>query len=722
MESSAVESGMERLTDVLLRHRRGVIAGWVVLCLVGAFFAAGLPGRIVSGGEAPDSSQSEVVARGLADSPLPSLFLTVRVPEGTSTAVQEEVTAAVAAAAGRVDGVTHVRPRPLAPPQRPEGERVTVLDVSTSGGTDGAIEVARDLKTTVPDTVADAVAVEVAVEVGGFGAYRAELTTESQQDLARAERFGIPIVLVVLLLTFGSLWAAGMPLAIALSALVMGLGSVGALAYVLPMSDFVTNAATMIGLALGVDYALFLVQRVRELAQDRPVDAAVREAMRTTGTAVLWSGVTVLLAEATLFLVDSRSIRSAAAGMVLVTLFAVLTSLVVAPVLISMLGERITRVRRRARSSAVGSRWERWARHVTRRAPVYLVAAVLVMVGLALPSAGLADKVNISGTSTLPAASSVRAAYEDAALRYGGPALSPALVLVPADAAAEVPDVVAAATGDRAVATAQPLPLPDGSTAVVVTGRFDPYSADAREMVQRLRAHPAVQGSGAAVGGETALSMDATDAMFSGLPKVGLALLVVVGILLLAALRSVFLPLKAVVLVVVSLGASLGALVLLATTPLGATLIGADGPHDIHPIVPITIVAITVALSTDYEVLLISRIAEVYRRTGDNRGAIVEGLRHTGSVINSAAVIMAAVFAGFALADLPPLKQLGVGLAIAVVLDATLVRGVLVPAAMAIMGRGNWWWPSRRSPVAQPASPPQLPEPGREVASAVAGS
>ncbi|MCW2740319.1 MAG: hypothetical protein JWR45_741, partial [Blastococcus sp.] len=259
---------------------------------------------------------------------------------------------------------------------------------------------------------------------------------------------------------------------------------------------------------------------------------------------------------------------------------------------------------------------------------------------------------------------------------------------------------------------AQPQPLPGGATAVVVTGRFDPYSAAARDMVDRLRADPAVSGSDAAVGGETALSMDATDAMFSGLPKVGLALLVVVGMLLLAALRSVFLPLKAVVLVVVSLGASLGALVLLATTPLGAALIGADGPHDIHPIVPITMVAITVALSTDYEVLLISRIAEVYRRTGNNRGAIIEGLRHTGSVINSAALIMAAVFAGFALADLPPLKQLGVGLAIAVVLDATLVRGVLVPAAMAIMGRGNWWWPTRRRALPGPVSPPvSQPEP-----------
>jgi len=200
------------------------------------------------------------------------------------------------------------------------------------------------------------------------------------------------------------------------------------------------------------------------------------------------------------------------------------------------------------------------------------------------------------------------------------------------------------------------------------------------------------------VGGETADSVDATQAMFNGLPEVGLALLVIIALLLLFALRSVFLPIKAVVLVVLSLGASLGSLLLLVTTRLGATLIGASGPQDIHPIVPITIIAITVALSTDYEVILISRIAEHYRRTGDNRGAVVSGIEHTGSVITSAAAIMIAVFAGFALAGLMPLKQLGVGLGLAVFLDATVVRGMLVPAAMAVMGRGNWWWPrySRR--------------------------
>ncbi len=679
-----VERAMGRLADVVLAHRRAVVAGWLALCLLGAVFAAGLPGRIVPGGEAPRSSQSEVVARALADAPLPSLFVTVEVAEGAGPAALERAAGEVARAVAEVPGVRGVQPLPDVPAATPRGERVAVLGIATGGGTDGATAVAHELAER-----SDELAVAGDVHVGGFGAYRDELTELSRTDLERAERAGLPIVFVVLLVTFGSVAAAALPLVIALSALVMGLGAVGAAAYVLPMSDFVTNAATMIGIALGVDYAMFLVQRVRALVREgSSVDGAVRTAVRTTGTAVLWSGVTVVAAEATLLLVDSRSIRSAAFGMVMVTVFAVLTALVVAPVVVSLLGERITRSRRPAPVDG-SPRWRRWAERMTRRGPLWLGLATVVMVALAVPAAGLQERVGISGASTLPADSGVRQAYDLAAARYGPAALSPVTVLLGLDD--DVDAAVTAVAADARVATVQPQPLPDGGTVLAVTSREGPYAASTEALVRDLRA-----GDGL-VGGETAASLDATDAMFAGLPKVGVVLLLVVGAVLLLALRSVVLPLKAVVLVVLSLGSSLGGLVLLSTTELGARLIGADGPTDIHPIVPVTIVAITVALSTDYEVMLISRMAEHHRATGDDRASIVTGVAHTGGVITSAAVIMVAVFLGFALADLPPLKQLGVGLGLAVVLDATLVRAVLVPASMAVMGRANWWWPGQAS-------------------------
>ena len=685
---------MERFTTVVLAHRRAVLVGWLLLCLIGGAFAAGLPGRIVSGGEAPASSASEVVARALAHSPLPSLFVAVQVPPDATASDQQRATASIADATSRVSGVTSVSPMPDIAPVEFAGSRVTVLNISTSGGTDGAVKAAHRLAR----SLAKAAPSGVAVHVGGFGAYRDELTVDSQRDLERAERIGLPIVLVVLLVTFGSLWAAGLPLLIALSALLMGLGGVGAASFFLPMSDFVTNSASMIGLALGVDYAMFLVQRVRELKRSGiSTDDAVRRAMVSTGTAVLWSGITVLLAEATLFLVDSRSIRSAAFGMVLVTLAAVGTALIVAPVLISLLGKRIAPSRTHAAESAASRGWRWWAHQVTGHAPLWLVAGAVLMLGLAVPSVKLHSSVNISGTSSLPAGSSVRSAYELAAQRYGAAALSPMIVLLPPGEQAHTTQVVQTVTADSSVARAVPVALADGETAIVVTATSGPYTPTARQLLDRLRhgsLHNELAGVRYQVGGETAASVDATNGMFAALPRVGVVLALVVALLLLFALRSVFLPLKAVLLVILSLGASLGSLLLLSTTKFGSHLIGASGPQDIHPIVPITVVAITVALSTDYEVILISRIAENFRRTGDNLGAVVDGIEHTGSVITSAAAIMVAVFSGFALADLAPLKQLGVGLGLAVLLDATVVRGVLVPAAMAVMGRRNWWWPA----------------------------
>jgi uncharacterized membrane protein YdfJ with MMPL/SSD domain len=691
-----MEHAMDRLTTVLLSHRRLVVAVWALLCVAGAVFAAGLPNRIVPGGEAPASSQSEVVARALAHGPLPALFIAVEVPPDASPSELAQATEQVATGAQKVTGVTGVSALPLTSPVQPDGARVSVLSVSASGGTDGAVKTAHAL-TKIENKIGPT---DATVRVGGFGAYRDELTVLSRSDLERAERVGIPIVFIVLLFTFGSIWAAGLPLAIALSALLMGLGAVGAASFFLPMSDFVTNAASMIGVALGVDYAMFLVQRVRELTHSgRTIDSAVRQAMRSTGTAVFWSGLTVLLAESTLLIVDSRSIRSAAFGMVMVTLSAVVTALVVAPVLISILGGRLAPARRHATESRASATWTRWAKHITGKAPVWLMASAVLLVALAIPSTKLHSSVNISGTSTLPANSSVRQAYDLGALRYGAAELSPITVLLPASERAAVTQMTEILQSDPQVAAVTSQSLQDGSVVFAVTSTASPYDPKARDLVNSLRhgaLHDELTGLTFQVGGETASSMDATRAMFDSLPRVLVVLLVVIGALLLFALRSVLLPLKAVALVVLSLGASLGTLVMLTTTTWGAHLIGASGPGDIHPIVPITIVAITVALSTDYEVILIGRIGENYRRSRDNRASIVSGVGHTGGVITSAAGIMIAVFLGFAIADLPPLKQLGVGLAIAVFIDATVVRGILVPSAMAVMGRANWWWPARR--------------------------
>jgi RND superfamily putative drug exporter len=333
---------------------------------------------------------------------------------------------------------------------------------------------------------------------------------------------------------------------------------------------------------------------------------------------------------------------------------------------------------------------------VTGRAPLWLAAGLLLLVALALPALHLSSSVNVQTTSSLPHNSSVRQAYDQVAAEFGPGASSPVLVVVDSAHASQVAHVVAA--DSREVAATSTRTIGDGRSLVVVTGKSAPYTPEARALVENLRSgslHRNLAGIDYQVGGETATSVDATGALFGSLPLITCLVLVLVAAVLVGALRSVLLPIKAVVLVVLSLVATLGSLVLLTTTDFGSKLLGLGGPTDIQPFVPVTVVAIVLALSTDYEVILISRIREEFQKSRDNTASVVEGLARTGPVISSAGATMIAIFGSFALADLPVLKQLGVALALSVLLDAVLVRAILVPASMKLLGgRWNWWRPS----------------------------
>ncbi|MGM1060527.1 MMPL family transporter [Saccharothrix sp. Mg75] len=708
---------MDRLTDFLFRNSKLVLVGWVLLAVVGGFFALGLEGRAVPGGEASGSSQAEAVARELGANGVPSLFVVVtgRPAEGGAAAL-EPITSAISA----TEGVREVAPLPLPPPAAGSGP-IAVLGISAEGGVDGSIDVANELLD------AGLTAEGGEVFLGGYGAHREELVQLSRSDLLRAEQVGLPIVLVVLLLTFGALWATVVPLVIGLSALVGGLGAAGALAYGIPFSEYVTNAASMVGLALAVDYAMFLVQRVREsVLRGVGVDDAIRNAMRTTGTAIAWSGLTVVVAEATMFLVDSRAIRTAGLGMILVTVAAIVAALFGAPIVLRMLGLRILRKKDRQRlvesggavvvDAELSGSWARWGKRVTDRPGRWLVGATVLLALFCVPALDLADRVDLPSASAMPPDSQVRQATETAADAYGAGVISPVEVVVRATAgtartqAERVAQVLSDAPGVRA-AVPVALDRPDVYRVSVAT-EHSPSDDRTHDLVRSLRdgdLRGRLDGVSYDVGGETAMRVDATDALFASLPLMLAVLLGLVLLLLVVAMRSIVLPIKAVLLVVVSLGASTGGLLLLSTTELGASLIGWSDPADLHPIVPITIVAIVIALSTDYEVILISRIAERYAETRDNTASIIDGVARTGRVISSAAAIMIAVFFGFALSDVTPLKQLGVGLAFAVLIDATVVRGVLVPASMQLMGRWNWWFPGSGRRPAPPVGE-RLPE------------
>jgi RND superfamily putative drug exporter len=739
---------LDRVTDLIFRYSKFVLVGWVLLVVVGAVFALGLEGRTVPGGEASPSSQAESVARELSDNGVPSLFIVVTGKAATPDGDGQRALKSIVDKVAGTPGVRQVAPLPL-PPAAPDAGPVTVLGVSATGGVDSSIDVAHTLLDI--DGLAPAGS---EVFLGGYGAHREELVELSRSDLLRAEQVGLPIVLAVLLLTFGALWASAVPLVIAGSALIGGLGAAGALSFFLPLSEYVTNTASMIGLALAVDYAMFLVQRVREkLMEGSGVDDAIREAMRTTGAAILWSGLTVILAEATMFLVDSRAVRTAALGLVLVTCSVMVAALVCTPVMLRLLGYRILkqadRVRLRwtqsvtapgspgtvyvgdayrdaARGGAIyvgpdadgepAGFWKRWGRLMTRRAPVALAAGTLLLLALAAPALKLGENVNLPPAGAMPADSQVRKATEIGAAAYGPGVLSPVQIIVygtPQTVRTDASLVAQTLRAEPEVRAAEVAPLErTDAYRVIVTTVHAPPDDRTHALVESLRdgrLRDVLARVEFDVGGETALRIDATDALFASLPVALVVLLFVVLVLLMIAMRSIVLPVKAVLLVVVSLAASMGGLLLLSTTKLGARLIGWSDPAELHPIVPITIVVIVIALATDYEVILISRIAERYAATGDNTRAIVNGVSHTGRVISSAAAIMIAVFFGFALSEVTPLKQIGVGLALAVLIDATLIRGVLVPASMQIMGRWNWWFPflvggASRPAVATPAA------------------
>lgn len=705
---------MDRLTDLLFRHSKLIVIGWLLLAVTGAWFALGFESRAVPGGEASAESQAEKVAQELGANHVPALFVVVT---GKAARPDAEGARELDALRGKLSGTAGVRevlPLPL-PPPAPEAGPITALGISAHGGIDGSIGVANKLLNREESLVPEG----SQVFLGGYGAHRQEMVQLSRSDLLRAEQVGVPIVLVVLLLTFKSLWAALLPLVIGASALVGGLGVAGALAYFIPFSEYVTNAAAMLGLALAVDYAMFLVQRVREsLLRGASVDEAIRNAQRTTGVAIAWSGLTVMVAEACMLLVDSRAIQTAALGMILVTFAAIVAALVGAPIVLRRLGHRILRRKERTRlaegqlvdlgSGEHSGFWGRWGVRVTRRPVLWLLAGTAFLAAFAVPALELGSKVDLPPASLMPADSQVRQATELGAKAYGPGVFAPVEILVRGDAAAAkagAEQIAAGLNGHPEVRFARPVPLdnPEVHRVSVVT-THGPADERTHDFVRSLRDGELSQkftGLRYEVGGETGMRIDATEALFDSLPWTLAALLALVLLLLIAAMRSIILPLKAILLVLISLGATGGALLLLSTTEFGAWLIGWSEPADLHPIVPVTIIAIVIALSTDYEVILIARIAEHYEESGDNKAAIIKGMARTGRVISSAAAIMIAIFFGFALSDVTPLKQLGVGLAIAVLIDATIIRGVLVPASMQLMGRLNWWLPpfvNRKAP------------------------
>ena len=549
---------------------------------------------------------------------------------------------------------------------------------------------------------------DLQVELAGFVLGGAEQTNTSSEGI------GILVAALILLISFGSLLAMGLPILIAVTGLGIGLGLVTLLANVLEVPDFAPQVAAMIGLGVGIDYVLFIVTRYRSaLHTGLEPRTAVITAITTSGRAVIFAGCTVIISLLGLFVMNLGFLRGLAVGAVSAVLVVMLASVTLLPAMLGFIGHKIDSLRvpfvNRKESGDRRSLSHRWSRVVQRRPWPAVVICVIVLLALAAPARHMHFGFPDAGNS--PTSHTTRRAY-DLLSRGFGPGFNGPLLLVATadgkDPATAVAPVAAAVASDPDVRfVTPPNSSPDGKIALLVAyPRSSPQAQATQDLVKRLRSDVlprATSGSGVTVyvGGSTGASVDATSYVADRLGVFIGVVIVLSFLLLLVVFRSLLVPLKAAIMNLLSVAAAYG---VVAVVVQGGWLGGLVGIHDPVPIpsfIPMMMFAILFGLSMDYEVFLLSRIREEYSHTGDNASAVADGLAHTARVITAAAAIMISVFLAFVLSDQVFLKMLGVGLATAIFVDATIVRMVLVPATMELLGDANWWlpaWLERRLP------------------------
>lgn len=569
-------------------------------------------------------------------------------------------------------------------------------------------------------------------------------------ELPASEVYGLLAAIIILVLAFGSVLAMGLPIGTAILGLGVGTSVVGILSQVVGMPDFTTSLVAMIGLGVGIDYALFIVTRYREcLADGLSVEDSVVEAVDTSGRAVIFAGITVIISLLGLFIMGLAFARGLAIGAVIGVLFMIIASITFLPALLAMVKHRIdvtTRaalialvvfivfafgaiineslpilfvgiaativvmlasiaikslrqpIKHRAKKAKELTFWYRWSRFIQRRPWTAAISATAVLLVLSAPL--LSIRLGFGDTGNDPKDTTVRKAYDLIADGFGAGFNGPLYVTVQGDAAAK-PEILQAfvdtISATDGVAYAQAVPASaDGSLAlVIVYPKTAPQDEATYDLVKFLRSDvvPAT-GVDAKVGGFTAAGSDFADALGSRMPYLFIGVLSLSFLLLMAVFRSLLVPLKAVILNLLSIGAAYGVLVAVFQWGWGISLIGIDKAGPIESWAPMMLFAIVFGLSMDYEVFLLSRIKEEYDHTGDNAAAVADGLTATARVITAAALIMVFVFGAFVLGYDRDLKLFGLGLAVAVFIDATIVRMVLVPATMELLGDRNWWLPA----------------------------
>jgi putative drug exporter of the RND superfamily len=707
----------ERLGDVIVRRRRGVVALTLMLAVAAGLIGGGVAENLSSGGfDDPNAESARAADRleaefGHAD---PNLILLV----STEGSVDDERTAAEGLALteelAAEDGVDQVVSywTTGAPSMKSEaGDQALVLGV-IEGDEDVVRERIEELS---PAYTRDGATLDVSV--GGFAEVFRQVSERVESDLAKAESIAFPITLLLLVLVFGSLVAGFLPL------IVGGIAIIGTFLILQVMTAFTEvsiyslNLTTMLGLGLAIDYSLFVVSRFREeLKNGLDVPDAVRMTVTTAGRTVVFSGLTVALSLAALVVFPLAFLRSFAYAGVAVVSMAALGAVVFLPAVLTMLGHRVNKlsIRRRRRPESGAGFWHRMASFVMRR-PVPIATSVIVVL-LVLGAPFLNVRWGQADDRALPEATSSRVVSEEIRANFTSNSSNALSVIATdigdrsgaMDTIDEFASQLSSVRGVESVDTlsgtyaqgrrmAEPTPASgrygngDGVWFSVVPA-VEAYSPEGEDLVQDIRSLDApyeIQ-----IAGPSATLVDQKDSLFSKVPVAALLIAVATFVLLFLSFGSVVVPIKAIILNLLSLTATFGAVVWIFQEGNLSGVLDFTPTGVIETTSPILMFCVAFGLSMDYEVFLLSRIKEEYDKTGDNTHSVAMGLEHTGRIVTAAALLLSVVFVAFATSGVTFIKLFGVGLTIAVVMDATLVRATLVPAFMRLAGSANWWAPA----------------------------
>ncbi|BBZ49984.1 MMPL family transporter [Mycobacterium heidelbergense] len=705
---------MMRLSRSLRKHRWLVFTGWLLALVPAVYLAMTQSGNLTGGGFEVAGSQSLAVHDQLEDlyhDQGASALALVAAPRPDAS--YQDINDAVAflrRVAGEFPGVTEA-PNPAQRPPQPD--RPYVLSLRLDARNANTSDVAKQLRHKVGikgDQSGQTANGRVRLYVIGQGALSAAAAANTKRDIAAAERWNLPIILIVLLAVFGSLAAAAIPLALGVCTVVVTMGLVYLLSAYTTMSVFVTSTVSMFGIALAVDYSLFILMRFREeLRSGRQPNEAVDAAMATSGLAVVLSGMTVVASLTGIYLINTPALKSMATGAILAVAVAMLTSATLTPAVLATFGraaaKRSALLHWSRRPESTQSRfWNRWIGWVMRRPWISAVAASLVLLVMAVPVASM-----VLGNSLLrqfDSSHEIRAGVGAAAEALGPGALGPIRVLITfPDGGAAAPEhgqMIAAirqrmTQAPNIVSVSPPQFAEDnGSALLSAVLSVDPEDMRARDAVSWMRAQlPRIPDAGTArvdVGGPTALIKDFDDRVSQTEPLVLLFVALIAFVMLLISIHSVFLAFKGVLMTLLSVAAAYGSLVMVFQWGWLRDL-GFAQISSIDSTVPPLVLAMTFGLSMDYEIFLLTRIRERFLHSGNTRDAVAYGVSTSARTITSAALIMIAVFIGFAFAGMPLVAEIGVACAVAIAVDATVVRLVLVPALMAMFAQWNWWLP-----------------------------